>query len=67
MSFSDSSAGVGRSGTYITVDAMLDQIEQEKQVDVYGFVTHARSQRNLMVQTEVCAHLYVTMFADAAQ
>jgi len=30
----------------------VDQIEHEKLVDVFGFVTHIRSQRNLMVQTE---------------
>lgn len=46
-------AGVGRSGTYIALDVMLDQLEDEKVIDVCGFVTHARSQRNLMVQTEV--------------
>ena len=45
--------GVGRSDTYIVIDAMLDQIEQEKAVDVFGLTTHVRTQRNVMVQTEV--------------
>ena len=44
---------IWRSGTYIVIDAMLDQIEQEKAVDIFTFSTHIRTQRNLMVQTEV--------------
>ena len=45
--------GVGRSDIYIVIDAMLDQIEQEKAVDVLRLTTHIRTQRNLMVETEV--------------
>jgi len=44
-------AGVGRTGTYIAVDAMIDKIEQEKKVDIYNFVLEMRRERNLMVQT----------------
>ena len=35
------------------MDTMLDQIQSENAVDVHGCLTHMRSQRNYMVQTEV--------------
>lgn len=47
------SAGVGRTGTFIVIDAMLDMMNAEKKVDVYGFVTRIRAQRCQMVQTDV--------------
>ncbi|XP_053559157.1 receptor-type tyrosine-protein phosphatase S isoform X6 [Bombina bombina] len=46
------SAGVGRTGCFIVIDAMLERIKYEKTVDIYGHVTLMRSQRNYMVQTE---------------
>nr|DBA28553.1 TPA: hypothetical protein GDO54_008890 [Pyxicephalus adspersus] len=46
------SAGVGRTGCFIVIDAMLERIKHEKTVDIYGHVTLMRSQRNYMVQTE---------------
>ena len=47
------SAGVGRTGTLIVIDAMLNQIRDENIIDVYKFVSTIRRQRNFMVQTEV--------------
>ncbi|XP_036072644.1 receptor-type tyrosine-protein phosphatase delta isoform X38 [Oryzias melastigma] len=46
------SAGVGRTGCFIVIDAMLERNKHEKTVDIYGHVTLMRAQRNYMVQTE---------------
>lgn len=51
------SAGVGRTGTYIGIDAMIESLEQEGRVDIYGYVVKLRRQRCLMVQVEV-RHVY---------
>ncbi|XP_047198836.1 receptor-type tyrosine-protein phosphatase C isoform X2 [Hippoglossus stenolepis] len=46
------SAGVGRTGTYIGIDAMMEALEAEGRVDIYGYMVRLRRQRCLMVQVE---------------
>ncbi|XP_064386521.1 uncharacterized protein LOC135335055 isoform X2 [Halichondria panicea] len=45
------SAGVGRTGTFIVLDTMLDRMEQDGMIHIYDCVTHIRKQRVLLVQT----------------
>lgn len=47
------SAGVGRTGTFIVIDAMIDMMYAEQKIDVFGFVSRIRDQRSQLVQTDV--------------
>ncbi|KAM6951350.1 receptor-type tyrosine-protein phosphatase H [Aplochiton taeniatus] len=46
------SAGVGRTGTIIALDVVLQQLERERAVGIPAFVHKMRLSRPLMVQTE---------------
>lgn len=54
------SAGVGRSGTFITLDRILQQLSNMAEyVDIFGMVYGMRKERVWMVQTEqqyICIH-----------
>ncbi|XP_065077843.1 phosphatidylinositol phosphatase PTPRQ-like [Ochlerotatus camptorhynchus] len=53
------SAGVGRTGTLIALDIILQRIQQEKKINIYDTVKQLRTQRVKMVQTsEQYAFLY---------
>ena len=48
------SAGVGRTGTFITLDMMMQQMKAEGTLSVHQCVRNLRTQRMKMVQTLVC-------------
>ena len=47
------SAGVGRTGTFITLDAQLQKIKYEGTLDIFNFVRYLCYYRNYMIQTQV--------------
>ncbi|MCI4382911.1 hypothetical protein PGIGA_G00020200 [Pangasianodon gigas] len=47
------SAGVGRTGTFIVIDAMMNMMHAEGRVDVFNFVSRIRNQRCQLVQTDM--------------
>ena len=64
------SAGVGRTGTFILLDSMLERIKAEKTINVYEFLMGLRQKRVLMVQTLVqfnttymiCVHVVLSCY-----
>ncbi|XP_075065625.1 receptor-type tyrosine-protein phosphatase beta isoform X2 [Mixophyes fleayi] len=52
------SAGVGRTGTFIALDRILQQVDTKDSVDIYGAVHDLRLHRVHMVQTE-CQYVYL--------
>uniref|UniRef100_A0A8C5CEM5 Receptor-type tyrosine-protein phosphatase n=1 Tax=Gadus morhua TaxID=8049 RepID=A0A8C5CEM5_GADMO len=47
------SAGVGRTGTFIVIDGMIDMMHGEQMVDVFGSVSRIREQRCQLIQTDM--------------
>ena len=52
------SAGVGRTGTFIVLDTMLQRMKIEEDLKIYDFVCQLRKRRTLMVQNIVSSSLY---------
>ncbi|XP_041819608.1 receptor-type tyrosine-protein phosphatase beta [Chelmon rostratus] len=52
------SAGVGRTGTFIALDRVLQQLDSKGTIDLYGCVFDLRLHRQHMVQTE-CQYAFL--------
>ena len=55
------SAGVGRTGAYILIDAMLERAKREATVDIFNFVRTIREDRMHMIQTFVRINNFIQM------
>ena len=44
---------MGRTGTLITIQSMMQMMNEEGKIDIFNFVLDMRRRRNYMVQTEV--------------
>ena len=47
------SAGVGRTGCFISLDTLLQHIKDYDWIDIFGLACEIRQHRNHMIQTEV--------------
>ena len=68
-----SSAGIGRTGTFIVIDMIIDQIKKQGldcEIDIQRTIQMVRSQRSGMVQTEAqykFVYLAVQHYIDTVQ
>ena len=58
------SAGVGRTGTFIALDYLLEQAKVEGEIDVYSYSCIMRSNRVNMIQTLVSLVPFVFPLAN---
>ena len=59
VSCANFSAGVGRTGAFICIDYVLEQVKKENMVDIAGAINKMRHQRMLMVQTSVSSCTFI--------
>ena len=52
------SAGVGRTGTFILLDRVMQQMKREGTLSIYNILKGMRGQRMKMVQTQVYVARY---------
>ena len=51
------SAGVGRSGTLVAIDGLVQQLREDGNVTIYSHVCDLRHQRNYLVQSVVSSRI----------
>ena len=61
------SAGVGRTGTFITINHILEQVEKLSMIDVAGVINKIRQQRMKLVQTAVSIILWLMILSSGCE
>ena len=56
------SAGVGRSGTMIAIDAMMQRLKTKGDVNIYEFMYSMRCDRPYMIQNLVCVYICTSVY-----
>lgn len=57
-------AGVGRTGTLVALDSLMQQLHDESQVSIFNTVYDMRHQRNFLVQSLVSVYIAQSSFQD---
>ena len=54
------SAGVGRSGTFMAIDAMMQRLKEKNDLNIYEYIYSMRCERPFMIQNVVrmCVKAY---------
>ncbi len=55
------SAGVGRTGTLVALDSLIQQLNDEKHVAIFNTVCDLRHQRNFLVQSLVSFSCFLVL------
>lgn len=58
FSFFGFSAGIGRTGTFIALDYLLEEGAAEHTIDVKGYIIALRRQRGKLIQTFVSYDIF---------
>ena len=53
------SAGVGRTGTYIAIETLIERINENKSIDVFNRVIEIRKNRINMVQNQASLNSHI--------
>ena len=53
------SAGVGRTGTFMTLDTMMERLKERDDINIFEFITEMRTQRTQMVQALVSVYVMI--------
>lgn len=61
MLISYSSAGIGRTGTFVVLDYLLRQAKEETHIDIFNTVKQMRNERTNFVQTDVSVIISLCM------
>ena len=59
------SAGVGRTGTFITLDAMMERLKEKDDLNIFEFVNEMRTRRMCMVQTVVSPAVIMNLISPS--